>query len=343
MKHLRDIIFKLVQLSSPSGYETEINNYINDYLSQYKDIEVKEDNLGNTYAIKKGATNNTTMLVAHCDEIGFAVKYIDDSGYIRFTPIGGVDLSILNGLRVTIKHAENIVNGVIGARPIHLSRNERSNKGPMVSDLWIDIGAKDKEQANEYVSVGDPITFKPVYSDLLNNVFTSKSIDNRVGVAILLECITSLYNVKTNNNIIFVFTVQEELGLRGATTAGYQINPDVCIAIDVTHATDYPTLDKNYCGDIRLGMGPVIPIGANFNNGIQNRLKQIADINHINYQLEAIPGYSGTDVSEVQTARGGIKTGLISVPCRYMHTPVEIASYTDISSAVDILVKYCLN
>ena len=142
---------------------------------------------------------------------------------------------------------------------------------------------------------------------------------------------------------MFVLSVQEELGLRGAKIAGYHINPDVCIAVDATHATDYPTVDKKKNGDIRLNSGCVIPIGANFNNVVQNRLKSIAKQKSLAVQTEAIPCNSGTDIADVQLSRNGVKTGLISIPCRYMHSPVEIASYIDIQSAVDILSDFCFS
>ena len=176
-----------------------------------------------------------------------------------------------------------------------------------------------------------------------NNIFSTKSVDNRVGVAILVSLIDKLHNINTDANMYFVFSVQEEVGLRGVITAGYNINPNVGIAIDVTHATDCPTINKNAFGEIRLGKGPSIPIGPNFNNLVQNKLRDIAIQNHIDYQVESISGYSGTDVVELQVARGGCQSGLLSIPCRYMHTPIEMASYDDVLSAIEILYKFCLN
>lgn len=192
------------------------------------------------------------------------------------------------------------------------------------------------------VSIGDPITFKPHYNELSNNIFSTKSIDNRVGVAILLTLIDRLHNADTVDNIHFVFSVQEEVGLRGVTTAGYNIHPNIGIAIDVTHATDYPTINKNAYGEIKLGKGPSIPVGPNFSSLIQNKLRDIAIQNHISYQVESISGFSGTDVAELQLLRGGCKSGLLSIPCRYMHTPVEMASYDDVFSSVEILCRFCI-
>lgn len=342
MNDLKKLIKELTSISAPSGYEMNIASYLKQYLSRYNDIIVIEDFIGNVIVKKIGSNNEDIMLVAHCDEIGFAVKYIDEFGYIHFSPLGGIDPSILRGFDVVIKHQEHSVYGVIGVRPASLSRNNKS-KDIDISDLWIDIGACSKSEALNSVSIGDPITFKPHYNELNNNMFSNKSIDNRVGVAILIALIDRLHNVNVEQNIFFVFSVQEEVGLRGVTTAGYNIHPSIGIAIDVTHATDYPTINKNAFGEIKLGKGPSIPIGPNFNVSVQNQLRAIAEHIHIDYQIESISGFSGTDIAELQLLRGGCQTGLLSIPCRYMHTPIEIASYDDVLSAIDILHNYCIS
>lgn len=341
MKAIKDYLISLCSIPSPSGYEDRITHDIKSILSSFNGYDVSDDALGNIIAFKKGLSETKTMLVAHCDEIGFTIKYIDDSGFIHFTPVGGVDNSILSGLRVRIDHCGTLIDGVVGKAPVHFSRNDKTNRNPDICDFWIDIGANGKDDAEAVVSVGDPITFACCFSQLRNDLFSSKSIDNRAGVAALLLVAEALQSLETNNSIFFVFSTQEELGLRGAITAGYRINPDVCIAVDATHATDYPGINKNSFGDVRLGLGPSIPIGANFSNPIQYKLRSIAEIGEIRYQVESIPGYSGTDIAEVQLTRGGLRSGLISIPTRYMHTPVEVASYNDIQSTADILIQFC--
>lgn len=340
MLDIKHVIEELCSISSPSGYEINITSFLKRYLSRYDNIIITEDYIGNIVAEKKGSSNTSVMLVAHCDEIGFSVKYIDESGYIHFSPLGGIDYSILKGRDVVIQHHKHTVCGVIGARPVSLSRNNKS-KDIDISDLWIDIGACSKDEALDIVSIGDPITFKPHFNELSNNIFSSKSVDNRVGVAVLLSLIDRLHNVTTQESLFFVFSVQEEVGLRGVITAGYNIHPSIGIAIDVTHATDYPTMNKNAFGEIKLGKGPSIPIGPNFNGSVQNQLRTIADSKHITYQVESISGFSGTDVAELQLLRGGCKSGLLSIPCRYMHTPIETASYDDVLSAIEILFEFC--
>lgn len=256
MIDLKESIKALCAIASPSGYEDGVISFLKDKLSSYNNLEILRDTLGNLIVFKRGRSDNKLMIVAHCDEIGFVVKYIDNLGFVRFAPVGGVDVSILNGLRVIIKHQGKNVEGVIGARPIHFARSEKKEKAKndsSIADLWIDIGASDKDVATSLVSVGDAISFMPDFSELNGDLFSSKSIDNRVGIATLLAVIDAVYETETNSCLSFVFSVQEELGLRGAITAGYKINPDECIAVDVTHATDYPNIDKNCFGDIRLG------------------------------------------------------------------------------------------
>ena len=340
--NIKDILEELTAISAPSGYESPIINYLKNKVSQYSNLIIDEDVLGNLIITKRGKTDETIMFVAHCDEIGFAVKYIDEQGFIRFSAIGGVDISLVKGQIVNIVHNEQIIKGIVGVRPVHLSRNEKNNKGLDISDLWIDIGAKSKEDAMNLVSIGDSITFNSQFLELNNSLVSSKALDNRVGVAILLSVISRICMLEPNKNLVFVFSVQEEIGLRGAITAGYNINPSISIVVDVTHATDCPTINRNAYGDIHLGNGPVIPIGANFSNQIQNELKLIAEKEKIQYQVESLPSYSGTDAAELQLLRGGCRSGLLSIPCRYMHSPVEVCSYYDLLCAIEIILNFCI-
>lgn len=343
MKQLKNLLSSLVSISAPSGYEQSIISYLKSKIVVYSNLNIEEDVLGNLIVTKEGKRNKTIMLVAHCDEIGFAVKYIDEQGFIRYTPIGGVDISLIRGKSVSITHNDTVIQGVVGAMPIHLSHQDKNAKGTDAKDSWIDIGAKCKEEALTLVSVGDPITFSAYYAELNNHLASTKSVDNRVGVAILLSVIQEINELDTENRLVFVFSVQEEIGLRGVIAAGYTVCPDISIVIDVTHATDYPTIDQNTCGDIRVGEGPVIPIGANFNMHLQNILKSIAEKKRIPYQIESIPNCSGTDASELQLLRGGCLSSSLSIPCRYMHTPVETFSYMDVKYAIDILVDFILH
>ena len=332
---LINIIRELCSASFVSGFETlDDDNVIVQYLKEYK-IPFRTDNMGNLIFAKEGEGNGILMLVAHYDEIGLSIKYIDDDGYIYFSTIGGVDISMLKGQRVVIYHEGNAIKGVIGARPAHMLYHEHDKNDN------IDI-SRCREEAEGMVSVGDPISFFPNFSEIGHNLFTSKSIDNRTGVATLLAVYDKIKdNTIGYKKIYFVLSSQEELGMRGARVAGYSINPDICIAVDVTHATDYPTINKRKYGDVSIGHGAVIPIGSNFSASIQKFMKKIASERNIDYQTEATPSHSGTDIAVIQMVRDGCKSGLISIPCRYMHTPTEIASYDDLHSAIDILSVLC--
>jgi endoglucanase len=340
---MKEIINELCSASFVSGCEVSDNdNVLLSYLESHN-IPYEIDAIGNIVFQKTGKGDKVLMLVAHYDEIGFSVKYIDDNGYIYFSPVGGIDVSILRGQKVVIKHNESFVYGVIGVKPVHMrdSGHNRHNEID-ISDLWIDIGVTEKEDVENIVTVGDQISFSTNFTDINDDVFISKSIDNRVGVAALLSVYEKVKNDDVNyRSIYFVLSSQEELGLRGARVAGYAINPDVCIVIDVTHATDYPTINKHKYGDIKINKGPVIPVGSNFSASLQKELRRLAVENSIPYQIESLPNHSGTDVSEIQLSRGGCVSGLISIPCRYMHTPVEMASYGDVLFVVEILTCYC--
>lgn len=342
---MNDLFKLLCSASFVSGCEVSDNdNILLEYLKSH-DILYEIDTIGNIVFRKTGKGDKVLMLVAHYDEIGFSVKYIDENGYIFFSPVGGIDVSILRGQKVVIRHNGSYVCGVIGVKPVHMRDSGRNRHNEIdISDLWIDIGAKDKEEAGEYVSVGDLVSFYPNFTELNDGVFSSKSIDNRVGVAVLLSVYEKIRSIDVGYKCIyFVLSSQEELGLRGARTAGYTLDPDTCIAIDVTHATDYPSINKSKYGDVKLNQGAVIPLGSNFSPSVQKCLRRIAVENSIPYQIESIPGYSGTDISEIQLTRGGCQTGLISIPCRYMHTPVEMASYKDIEASIEILSAFCLS
>lgn len=340
---MKELIKELCSASFVSGCEvSDVDNILLEYLKSHN-IPYEIDTIGNIVFQRTGKGEKVLMLVAHYDEIGFSVKYIDDNGYIYFLPVGGVDVSILRGQKVVIKHNGTLVCGVIGVKPVHMKDSGRNRHNEIdISDLWIDIGVTEKEDVENMVAVGDQISFFTNFTNLNNEVFASKSIDNRVGVASLLSVYERIKDVDVNyKSIYFVLSSQEELGLRGARVAGYTINPDVCIAIDVTHATDYPTINKHKYGDIKVNKGAVIPVGSNFSASLQKELRRLATENNIPYQIESLPNYSGTDVSEIQLSRDGCESGLISIPCRYMHTPVEMASYGDIQCVIEILTYYC--
>jgi tetrahedral aminopeptidase len=338
-KELKKFFKDLVQAPSPSGFEQPAQEVFRNFVKEIAD-EYKTDVHGNVIALKKGTGKLRLMIVGHADEIGLMVKYIDDEGYIRFTSIGGVDPAILPALKVKIYHGKKVYRGVIGKKPIHLLTDEERGKSPKMQDLWIDFGAKDKKDALKKISVGDHITFD-VGMEMLNRDFvTTKATDNKAGVFVAAGVLSELAGEKLAVNVYSVASVQEEIGLRGARTSAFGIDPHVGIAIDVTHATDYPFMNKNVMGDVKLGEGPVLVVGANINPQVFTILKEAADRVKIKYQIEAAPRGTGTDANAIQTTRAGVAAGLVSIPNRYMHTPVEIVSFKDLEGAIKTIAEF---
>jgi len=338
-KELKIFFRELVEAPSPSGFEEPAQEVYRKFVKKYSD-EVKTDVHGNVIALRKGKGKLKLMVSGHADEIGFMVNFIDSDGFIYFRPIGGVDPSVLSGLKVDIYTSKGKVRGVIGRKAIHMMEKEEKSKTPKLKDLWIDIGAKDKKQAESIVSVGDPITFQLGMEEMRNDLVLTKATDNKAGVFATGALLKYLEKEKISVNLFCVSSVQEELGLRGARTSAFGIAPDLGLAFDVTIATDHPTTEKKKYGDISLNKGPVIARGANINSVIFDMLIETGKKNNIDYQIEAAPRATGTDANAMQLNRSGVATGLISFPNRYMHTPIEIVSLADIENAVKLAGEF---
>lgn len=338
---LKKILFESLNMAAPSGSEEQVINLFKDNVSPYVD-EVYIDANGNCIAHKRGI-GQKVMFMAHADEIGLMISYIDDRGFLYFNQIGGIDTNILPGLRVMIQGKNGLVTGIIGKKPIHLQNEKEAGKPLSPEDLWIDIAATSKADALTKVQVGDVATFEPNAQLLSDDTILSKSLDDKIGLAILLGLARNLQSISTDSDIYLVASIQEELGARGAQMVSEAIRPEIGIAIDVTHATDYPTMSPAADGDIRLGKGAVIPLGPNMTKGINQSLTAIAEAHKIPYQVEAIAKPTGTDARMIQVAGQGIKTGLISIPCRYMHTPGEMVSLSDADSAISLLTEFLKN
>jgi tetrahedral aminopeptidase len=280
------------------------------------------------------------MLAGHCDQIGMMVRYISDEGYLSFAPIGGIDAALLPGSRVTVHNKRKPCEGVIGRKPIHLMRGKESEQSKIdIADLWIDIGAKNRAEAEKRVAVGDPVTFKLGMTRLEGDIVASPAFDNKVGTFVVMEALRLAASKKLKCGLFAVSTVQEEIGLRGARTACYGIDPLVRLAVDVTHASDYPTVEKKHVGDIRLGRGPVIDVGANINPKLGEMFLQTARRKRIAYQPSGAPGATGTDANAIQISRAGVAAALISIPNRYMHTQVELVSLGDLEASAQLIAE----
>ena len=330
---------ELVDTPSPSGFEQPIQRLVREELEKFAD-EVKTDVHGNVIGIKNPGGSPKIMLASHCDEIGFMVKYIDEDGFIYFSPIGGIDAHIVPGQRVKIHTRQGSILGVVGKKPIHVMEKEERKKVVELSHQWIDIGVSSKKEAEKIVEIGDPITFSPGLEKLQGNLVVSRGFDDKMGVFMICEVLKALSDQTIEASVFAASTVQEEIGLRGAHTAAYFINPQVGIAIDVDVATDFPEINKKKEGDIRIGKGVVIFRGPNINPKVEEMLVQTAKEERIPYQLAGESRATPTDANVIQISRAGVATGLVSVPLRYLHTPVEVLSLSDIESAVKLLVSF---
>jgi endoglucanase len=280
------------------------------------------------------------MLAGHVDEIGLIVNYIDDQGFIYFGTIGGWDSQVLVGQRVLIKGREGLIRGVIGKKAIHLMKQDERDKVSKVEDLWVDIGAKDKAEAEKLVRVGDPMVLDQDLRELRNGYIVSRGIDNRIGGYVVLEALRLLSKSRPKAEAYAVATVQEEVGLVGARMGAYGLDPKVAIAVDVTHATDSPTVEKKQLGEHKLGSGPAIARGAAINPVVFDMLVKAAEDEKIPYTLEANPSRTGTDADIIYMTRSGIPTGLVSIPNRYMHSPNEMVDLSDVENAYKLIAAF---
>lgn len=337
---IKSTIQSFAQQSSPSGFEENIVKLFKNKIEKYVDC-VNVDNQNNCIAHKKGP-GKRIVIMAHADEIGLMISYIDNNGFLYFQEIGAVDTSILPGQDVEILCSDgNFRTGVIGKRPIHLQERDCQNAKQISSDdLWIDIGAKDKLEAQNLVEIGTFATFKRSFLSLNNNIVSSPGLDDKIGLTVLVCLAKQMTKIKTLFDIYYIASSQEELGSRGAKSIIDQIKPDIGIAIDVTHATDYPTMAPTKFGEISLNKGAVIAVGPNINKKLEKELKEFAKQRGVPYQIEPISHPTGTDANVIQTAICGVMTGLISIPCRYMHTPRELISLKDAECAITMLEKY---
>lgn len=325
------------KISSPSSMEENIQKTFSNEIQNYVDT-VDQDAIGNVIAFRKGTLDKRIMIIAHGDEIGMLINYISNDGFLSFQPIGGIDETILQGQRVIIKHNEGNVIGVIGK--FETSENRNRNVTLKYEQLWIDIGATSKDDALKMVSLGDYATFYPTFECLPNGIISAKSLDNRVGLTIICDIAKRLSNEQgIEPSIYFVSSVQEEIGSRGAITTAYNIQPDISITIDVTFASDYPSSDPKKRGDIKLSGGPVISLGADVDIRLQKILITRAEKGKIPYQIGINGRTSCTDASKIQISRNGVYSGILSIPCRYMHSPIEMVSLNDMYNASKLLFE----
>lgn len=331
----------LVNTPSPSGYEEQVATVYRDYCSKFAD-EVVTDRHGNTTAILNPKAEMKVMLAGHMDEIGFQVFYIEDDGFIRFKGIGGHDTMVPLGQRVWI-HGKEKVAGVIARKPIHLLEPKEREAKPEFHDMWIDIGAKNRDEALKWIEVGDPITYQWEYAELKNGLAAARGFDNRVGSFVVAEALRLLSEggLDKKVGVYAVATVQEEIGLRGARTSAHAIGAQSGLAVDVDFAIDHPSVSKSRYGKCDLDGGPSVTRGANINPIVFSMLQEAAKKEKVSIQVSAEPGGTGTDANAMQVAGDAMATGLVGVPLRYMHSPCEVLALKDAEDCAKLMAGYC--
>jgi putative aminopeptidase FrvX len=334
---------RLLDTPSPSGFEAAAARVWRHEAQTFAD-RVEADVSGNSVAIVNEPGAPRVMLAGHIDEIGVMVTHIDDEGYLYIEGIGGWDPQVLVGQRIRLLTRNGDALGVVGRKPIHLIKGEEKEKAVKLTDLWVDVGARNRAEANARgVRVGDPGVIDARLIELGDELIASRSIDNRIGAYVVLEALRLLADERPRAMVAAVATAQEEIGYAGggARTSAYALEPNVAIVVDVTFATDSPGIEKKEVGEHKLGGGPVITRGSATHAVLVDRLVDVAERESIAYTLAAAPRFTGTDADAIYLSRAGVPTAVISVPNRYMHSPNEIVSLKDLGAAARLIAAFC--
>ena len=332
-----------IETPSPSGYEERIQDLVRQYITPHAD-KVRVDVHGNLIAETGNADGPRLLYAGHCDQIGMLVSHIDEQGFVYAQTIGGWDPQQLIGQAMSIWTDGGMIPAVISRKPIHLLTQDERTKVVGLDEMWLDVGAASDAQAFEKIRIGDPVTLDLRMRPLMNSIVTGPGMDNKTGMWTVIEALRRAKSIVAESSLQCrlhsVSTVQEEIGLRGAKTAAGGIDPTVAIAVDVTHASDCPTIDKNKQGNIRLGGGPVIFRGPNINPKVAARLIELAESHDIPYQCAAIGRATPNDANVLQLHGAGVATGLVAIPNRYMHSAVEAISLEDIDQVAELLARF---
>ncbi len=334
-----DFLKRILETPSPSGYERPVQDVVRDYVGQFAD-EVTTDLHGNVVACVNPGKPLRVMFAGHCDQIGLLVSHIDENGFLYTQTIGGWDPQQLIGQRMTVWTASGPLAAVIARKPIHLLNEEERKQVVKAKDMWLDVGMANADEASEVVRVGDPVTLELGFQEMRNQLANSPGMDDKTGLWVAVEALRRARAKDLAVSLYAVSTVQEEIGLRGAATSAFGIDPQVGIAVDVTHATDCPTIEKKQEGDIKLGGGPVIYRGPNMNPVVVQRLIATSEQLEAPFQLGALGRSSPTDANAIQVTRSGVAAALVSIPNRYMHSAVEMVSLADVDQAADLLAGF---
>lgn len=336
----KDFLHKLLTTPSPTGFEQPVQRLVRQRMKRYAD-SIETDLHGNVIVALNPKADRKVMLAGHCDQIGLMVRHISNEGFIYVSALGGIDVGVLHGARVTIHAEKGPVTGIVGRKPIHAqSSDERDKTKNDIEKIWIDIGAKNKKEAEKRVALGDCATFELGVIEMGNGLICAPGLDDKVGLFVAMETLRVCSSKKLNVGLYAVSTVQEEVGLRGAATSAFGISPEVGIAIDVTHATDNPGHENTKAAPCKLGEGPTITSGPNTNPVVGKLLREAAKKTKTPFQPAPSARPLGNDANSIQISGSGVAAASIGIPNRYMHSQVEVCSYADLEGAVKILASF---
>ncbi|HEY7455939.1 MAG TPA: M42 family metallopeptidase [Solirubrobacterales bacterium] len=337
MAEIPALLDKLLRASAPSGHEGPAATA---WREQASFASLSADALGSSIA-RAGEGAPLLAVVGHIDEIGLVVTHIDERGFLWFAPIGGWDPQILVGQRVQVCTRDALVPGVVGRKPIHLLDPDQRKKVVELKRLHIDIGAADGDEAAALVRVGDPVTIAAEPLRLAGDRLASRALDNRLGSYVALEALRRCHERGSlTGSFAAIAAVQEEIGLFGARTSAFEVRPDLAVAIDVTHATDAPGVDEKEVGSHPLGSGPAIGRGSTLSPKVFELLLETAEQENIEHTVSASGRSTSTDADAIQISRSGVPTGLVSIPLRYMHSPVELVDLGDLEATVELVAAF---
>ncbi len=333
-----DLLKQLLAVPSPSGDEAAAAALWREHAATFAD-EVRADVRGNSVAVLNGGPLRI-LLDGHIDEIGLMVTYISDGGFLYIAPIGGWDGQVLVGQRVIVQGRKGVIRGVIGKTPIHLLKSEARERATKVDDLWIDIGARDKAEAQSLIRVGATAVIDTPVLDLPNGRLAARGLDNRVGAFVVIEVLRALAQERPRATVAASASVHEEIGGAGARAAAWNFNPKIALVVDVTYTTDDPGGDKQQWGEVGLGSGAVLSRGAANSPVLFDMLCENAERAAIPYTVQVTAAYTGTNADVIHDGHGGVATAIISIPNRYMHSPSEIIQLSDVEHTVQLIAAF---
>jgi len=338
-----DFLKSLLETPAPTGFEMPVQQVWADWLRPHAS-SIQCDAYGSTWAVVEGETDRVVMLEAHADEIGYMVKHIDENGFLRLDRVGGSDAATGRGRRLQILGDNGVVKGIIGNTAIHLRRDGAgSEKSPAVHDLWVDVGASNPAEVAELgIRVGHPAVYQDGPMEMANKRIVSRALDNRIGGYIIAQVLrrTAAAKRKPAFTLVCLNAVQEEVGGHGAVMATYRLKPDICLCLDVTHATDTPGIEAAKFGKVKLGGGPTLTHGTANHPLVVERLMKVASAKDIPVQHESSGRFTGTDTDKIFHVRKGVPSALVSLPLRCMHSVVETAHLDDIDATIRLLAEF---